>query len=57
MTVVASHSFADMMPPQQQQQQQQPGSAEAAEPKLHWLLVPGGVGEPQWRHACAAQGV
>jgi hypothetical protein len=52
MTVVASHSFAEMMPQQQQQQQQasgqqeqqEAGSAEAADPKLHWLLVPGGVG-------------
>jgi hypothetical protein len=56
MTVVASHSFAEMMPQQQQQQQQQrqqasgqqeqqeAGSAEATDPKLHWLLVPGGVG-------------
>ncbi|WIA23197.1 hypothetical protein OEZ86_010087 [Tetradesmus obliquus] len=42
MTVVASHSFAEMMPQQQQQQQQ--GGADAADPKLHWLLVPGGVG-------------
>jgi hypothetical protein len=56
MTVVASHSFADMMPTQQQQQ----GSAGAAEPKLHWLLVPGGVGESQCLHvyythrACSA---
>jgi hypothetical protein len=53
MTVVASHSFAEMMP-QQQQQQQQSGNADPAEPKLHWLLVPGGVGAPQ---AAALRGV
>jgi hypothetical protein len=45
MTVVANRSFAELMPSQQQQQQQQSESGTPAEPKLHWLLVPGGVGE------------